>query len=167
MGWNQVSVFFYTPRWQQRLTSDPKALTYTGEPVQIASAVPVGGAAAPPVPVGAVVGSLAERGFTAVGWGEGRVFERGRVRAFGGPMPDIIAHINGEADDVTDLYCRFTLPGRTSPDVAGWAGFVAELCGRFGLRLAPDGVGPCGESEFVAAVRSDHNYRQRAASFGW
>jgi hypothetical protein len=167
VAWNQVSLSFYAPRWQQRLTPDPTARTYTGEPVQIADAVPVAGADALPVPADAVVVWLAELGFTPVEWGRGRVFERGRVRAVGGPMPDIIAHVNGEAGDVSDLYCRFTLPGRTPPDLAGWAAFTAELCGRFGLRLPTGGLGPCGETEFMAAVRANCNFREFAASFRW
>jgi hypothetical protein len=167
VGWNQVSLSFYAPRWQEQFTPDPTALTYSGQPVQVASAVPVAGAASPPVPAAEVIGWLAGRGLALAGWGRGRVLERGRVRSIGGPTPDVVVHVNGEAEDVSDLYCRFALPGRTPPDLAGWAAFAAELCGRFGLRLAPGGAGTCGEAEFVAAVRANGNYREFAARFGW
>ena len=40
MAINQVSLFFYPPRWQQSLTPDAAALTNEGEPVQIAHSVP-------------------------------------------------------------------------------------------------------------------------------
>ena len=44
MAVNQVSLFFYPPRWKQRLTPDARAMTDEGKPLQIADAVRVEGA---------------------------------------------------------------------------------------------------------------------------
>lgn len=165
MAVNQVSLFFYPPRWTQRLRAiDPTALTDAGTPVQVASAVRADGSDGPAVPVAAVAEWLTGEGFTPVPWE--RAFERGRVRSVFGPEREVIVHVNGDATEVAELYCRFTLP-RPHPPLDEWARLVAVLCGRFGLRLAPDGVGPCGEPEFLAAVRGDRNYQQFAASLGW
>ena len=167
MAVNQVSLFFYPPRWQQRLTPEPKALTDEGKPVQIADAVSVAGADAPPLSAAAVNGWLAEQGFTPVEWGRGSVFERGQVRSIFGPEKEIEVSIGEEAGEITNLYIRFTLPRRNPPPLAEWSGFAAELCGCFRLRLGAEGVAPCGEAEFLAAVRGHRFYREFAASFGW
>jgi hypothetical protein len=164
---NQVSLFFYPPRWKQRLTPSPTAWTDEGKPVQIAEAVPVDGADGPPVPADVLKGWLTERGFIPVEWGRGSVFERGQVFSTFGPEKEIEVSVGEEAGEVTELYCRFTLPRRSPPPVAEWAGFVAALCGRFGLRLEAQGAAPCGEAEFIAAVRDSRNYGEFAASFGW
>jgi hypothetical protein len=166
MAVNQVSLFFYPPRWSQRLTVvDPTALTDDGTPVQIASAVPSESADEPPVAVAAVAAWLRDQGFTPVAWG--RAFERGRVRSMFGPEREIIVHVNGDAAEVTDLYCRFTLPVRISPALNEWAGFAAEMCARFDLRLGADGVAPCSAIEFTAAVRGHRFFQEFAMRFGW
>jgi hypothetical protein len=164
---NQVSLFFYPPRWKQRLTPDPRARTDEGKPVQLVDAVPVAGAAAPPLSPDTVKEWLAERNFIPVEWGRGSVFERGQVRSIFGPEKEIEVSVGEEAGEVTKLYCRFTLPRHNPPPLAAWAGFAAELCGRFGLRLGAEGVAPCGAAEFLTAVRGHRFYREFAASFGW
>ena len=40
MAVNQVSLFFYPPRWGQRLTPDPAEVTDGNVPVLIADSVP-------------------------------------------------------------------------------------------------------------------------------
>ena len=166
MAINQVSLSFFSPRWDQRLTPDPSAQTDEGKPVQIADVVPVPGVGGHPLPVAAVTGWLTEQGFTTAGWGGGRVFERGLVRSMFGAERNTIVHVNGVAGEVSDLYCRFTLP-RHNPPLAEWAAFAVTLCGRFQLRLVPGGCGPCCELEFLAAVRGARNYREFATAFGW
>ncbi len=164
---NQVSLFFYPPRWRQRLTPDPTALNHEGKPVLVASSVPVDSAAGPPLPPEAVKAWLAGRGFTPVAWGRGQFFERGRVRSIFGPEKEVEVSVGERAGEVTDLYGRFTLPRPAPPPLAEWALFAAELCNCFGLRLGGSGVAPCDATEFLAAVRADRNYRHFATSFGW
>lgn len=166
MAMNQVSLSFFSPRWDQRLTPVPSARTDDGTPVQIADAVPVPGMGGHPLPVAAVTGWLSEQGFTAAGRGGGRALERGLVRSIFGAARDTIVHVNGVAGEVSDLCCRFTLT-RDIPPLAEWAAFAVAVCGRFELRLVPGGRSPCGELEFLTAVRGARNYREFAVAFGW
>jgi hypothetical protein len=155
---NQVSLFLCPPRWR-RLTRHPKAF--------IADAVPDPAANAPPLPPAVVKGWLAEHGFTPVEWGRGHIFERGQLVSIFGPEKEIEVSVGDEAEEVTGLYCRFTLPRRSPPPLTEWAGFGAELCACFRLQLGSEGTASCGEAEFLDALRSDRNYREFAASFGW
>jgi hypothetical protein len=164
---NQVSLFFYPPRWQQRLTHDPTALTDQGMPLQIADAVPVASADAAPVWATALKGWLADNGFTPVDWGQGSTLQRGQVRSIFGLEKEVEVSVGDEGGEVTELYVRFTLPRRTPPPLPEWARFAAELCRRFHLQLGAEGVAPCGKAEFLAAVRGHRFYREFAASFGW
>lgn len=167
MAVNQVSLFFYPPRWQQRRTPDPTALTDQGIPLQIVDAVPVTAADSPPVATAALKGWLAENGFAPADWGEGSILQRGQVRSIFGWEKEVEVSAGDEAGEVTDLYVRFTLPRRDPPPLPEWASFAADLCRRFHLRLGAEGFAPCGEAEFLAAVRGDRFYREFAASFGW
>lgn len=167
MAVNQVSFFFYPPRWQQRLIAHPTALTDQGTPVQIADAVPVADSDAPPVSVAALVAWLGEQGFAPADWGEGSILQRGQVRSIFGPEKEVEVRVGREAGQVTGLYVRFTLPRRTPPPLLEWARFAVDLCSRFNLRLGAEGVAPCGQAEFLAAVRSHRFYQEFAASFGW
>lgn len=167
MAVNQVSLFFYPPRWQQRCVPDPTALTDLGTPLQRVYAVPAANADGPLVSATAVKGWLAERGFTPVEWWPDGLFERGQVRSMFGLEKEIEIRVGEEAGEITDLYCRFTLPRRTPPPLSEWTGLMAELCGRFGLRQGSNGVAPCGEAEFRAAVQGDRFYQHFAALYGW
>ena len=80
---------------------------------------------------------------------------------------EIEVTVGGDAGEVTDLYCRFTLPRAIPPPVAEWAGFVVSLCGQFRLRLGDEAVTRCSEADFFAAVWGNRNFRDFAASFGW
>jgi hypothetical protein len=162
---NQVSLTFYAPRWKQRLTTYPTARTFSGEPLQIADAVPAADEDAPFVQTGSIVGWLADQGFMPANWGRGSLFERGQVKSLFGLEKEIEVSVGDEAGEVTDLYCRFTLPRDTPPPLSEWAEFVSQLCKRFHLRLGADGIAPCGEAEFMAAVKDNFNYRDFAASF--
>jgi hypothetical protein len=164
---NQVSLFFYLPRWQQRLTPAPNALTDQGTPLMIADAVPVAEADAAPVSTDVVKGWLAENGFTPVEWGHGRTLQRGQVRSIFGQEKEIEVCVGDVTGEATELYVRFTLPRRNPPPLSEWAEFAAGLCRRFHLRLGAEGVAPCGQAEFLAAVRGHRFYREFAASFGW
>jgi hypothetical protein len=84
-----------------------------------------------------------------------------------GPEKEIEVCLGVEAGEVAQLYCRFTLPRRTPPQLPGWARFVARMCDRFTLRLGTEGIAPCGEAEFIEAVRAHRNYQEFADSFGW
>jgi hypothetical protein len=163
---NQVSLFFYPPRWQQRLTTpNPAALTDEGKPVQIAGAEQVVGTDAPTVPTAALKEWLTERGFAQVEWGV--TFQRGQVRSIFGLEKEIEVCVGDGAGEVTDLYIRFTLPRRNPPPLSEWSAFAVELCHRFQLRLGAEGIAPCSEAEFLATVRGHRFYREFAASFGW
>jgi hypothetical protein len=163
---NQVSLFFYPPLWQQRLTPDPTARTAQGTPLLIADAVPVADVDVAPVSAAVVKAWLAENGFTPVEWGHGRILQRGQVWSIFGPEKEIDVCVGDEAGEATHLHVRFTLP-RRNPPLPEWAGFTAGLCRRFHLRLGAEGVAPCGEAEFLVAVRGHRFYRVFATSFGW
>lgn len=168
MAINQVSLFFYPSGWRQRLTPDPRLMTSDGETVQIADAVrdPSGDGHA--VAGGELKDWLSAQGFTVADWGQGGVFERGRVKSIFGHEKEIQIQVGEEAGEVVELYCRFTLPRRAAPPpLAEWAAFVASLCEQFGMRLDPAGAGPCGEAGFIAAVLENRNYQDFAAAFGW
>ena len=167
MAVNQVSLFFYPPRWRQRLRPASGMLTDQGTPVQIADAVPVAGADGPVVSAVSLKGWLTEYGFAPVEWGQGGTFQRGQVRSMFGLEKEIEVCVGDDSGEATELYCRFTLSRRSPPPLAEWAGFAAELCRRFHLRLGAEGVAPCGEAEFLTAVRGHRSYQEFAASFGW
>src|SRR5690349_9323573 len=102
MAVNQVSLFFYPPHWQQRLTTHPTALTDQGTPLQIAGAMPVESADAEPVSAAAVKEWLAENGFTEVEWGHGRTLQRGQVRSIFGLEKEVEVCMGDEAEEVTE-----------------------------------------------------------------
>jgi hypothetical protein len=164
---NQVSLWFYAPRWRPRLTPRGKAFAHEGEPVHIVDAVSIPGADAPPIQPAVVKGWLAERGFSPVEWGRGSIFQSGQVWSIFGPEKEVEVNVGEEADEVTDVYCRFTFPRRDPPQLSDWAEFAAAWCGRFHLRLGAEGTTPCGEAEFLDVVRGDRNYQEFAAAFGW
>jgi hypothetical protein len=167
MAINQVSLSFFAPRWRQRLTPDPTALTDIGTPVQIVDYVPVEDAVSVPVSAEVVVGWLAERGFTPARWGEGRILERGQIQSIFGLEQHIIAHVHEDAGEFSGLYIRFTLSPNVASPMAEWAQLVVALCERFSLRMEPDGTGSCNEAAIVAAMRNDQNYQRFATTFGW
>jgi hypothetical protein len=110
---------------------------------------------------------LVERGFKAVDWGEDTVFQRVHLESIFGLEKEIEVSVTAEAGEVTEVYSRFTLPRCNPPPLNDWAEFAMELCNRFRLRLGAEGVVPCSEAEFLAAVRDNCFYRKFAASFGW
>jgi hypothetical protein len=167
MAVNQVSLFFYPPRWRQRLREIPGTRAVGGAPVRVADAVREPEADGPAVSFEAVVRWLADQGFAPVEWGKGSCFHRGQIRSIFGLEQEIDVDVGEEAGEATDLYCRFTLPKGELPPLHEWARFVAALCERFWLRLGDDGVTPCTEAEFEAAVRRHRNWREFAAAFGW
>ena len=167
MAVNQVSVFFYAPRWKACFTPHPTKRAGGGKPVQVVDAVPVEGTDAETLRVEAVVGWLGDQGFISADWGSGQVFLRGQVHSMFGPEQEIEVSVGVEESEVSDLYCRFTLASQSRPNLGEWSGFVASLCARFGLRLGAEGTAPCGEAEFVAAVLANRNYRDFAESYGW
>jgi hypothetical protein len=166
MAINQVSLFFYPPRRAQRLTPDPRLLTSGGRPVQIADAVPSGADGQPSVGAGDVKAWLVEHEFADANWGRGWVLERGRIESIFGPEKEIQVNIAEEKGELTELYCRFTLPRRSRPPLSDWSSFVAGLCRRFRLRLGDD-ASVCDEGRFLAAVRGSDNYRDSASALGW
>jgi len=164
---NQVSLFFYPPRWKQRLTPDARAMTDEGKTLQIADAVRVEGAEAWRVLGHEFRDWLTRKGFRAADWGNGSVFERGEVRSIFGPEKEIEIDLGEDAGEIADVYCRFTLPSGPQPDLSTWAAFVGAMCQRFRLRLGAEGVEPCSASEFSVAVRGNRSWREFAASCGW
>jgi hypothetical protein len=166
MAVNQVSLFFYPPRWQQQVTTSTRGRTAAVTPIWIARAARAANDG--PAVTGADLKAwLTEQGFTSVEWGKGNVFERGQVPSIFGPEKAIEVSVGEEAGEVTHLYCRFTLPRDMPPPLTEWSAFVVLLCRRFCLRLAPDGVEPCSETEFLTAVRANRNWQEFAHSFGW
>jgi hypothetical protein len=149
------------------LVSDPTTRTDENRPVRIAHSVLRQDATGPIVSASDVKDWLAKHGFAAVDWGGGRVWERGQVSSLFGSEKEIVVHVNEQAGEVTDLYCRFTLPRPTAPPVSEWAALMATFCARFNFRLGESSSATCAESEFVAAVTSRRNYRMFARSFGW
>jgi hypothetical protein len=167
MGANQVSLSFYPQRWRERRTPDWTGLTDAEKPIQRIDSVPVTNSDGRPLPPAEVKSWLTDQGFTPLKWGEGHLFERGQVQSMFGLEKEIEITVCEVAEEVTDVYCRFTLTCDGPPPLREWAGFVAELCKRFQLRLEPDGTAPCSAVEFERVVRDSIYYRQFAASFGW
>jgi hypothetical protein len=164
---NQVSLSFYPPRWQERLTPHPRSLTDQGTPVQIADAVPAEGVEQPRVSCDNFREWLSQQGFAAVDWGRGRVYYRGEVRSVFGTEKEIDVCFSDEAGELTSVGCRFTLSRESPAALPSWAAFATAMCQEFGLRLAPQGKTPCSEQEFVAAVRKHRFWREFARSFRW
>lgn len=167
MGVHQISLSFYPPRWRERRTPHLTLLTESDNPVQLIDSVPVIDSHGLPLAPSEVKSWLTKQGFTPLEWGEGRVFERGRVHSIYGLEKAIEITVSEAAEEVTDLYCRFTLPCDGPPSLREWAGFVADLCKYFQLRLEPEGTAPCSAAEFAMLVGDNIAYRQFAASFGW
>jgi hypothetical protein len=165
MAINQVSLFFYPPRWKQRLTPEPGTMTWAGKPVDIADAVP-SGAEAPPIAADAIRGWLLGQGFTVADWGDGWILQRGRIQSMFGLEKEVQVILAEEGGELVEAYCRFTLPRRARPPLTEWSRFVSALCQGFQLRLANDDE-VCGEAEFLSAVRDDRNYRDFADALGW
>jgi hypothetical protein len=164
---NQVSLSFYPPRWQERLTPHPRSLNDEGAPVQIADDVPVGDAKQPPVSCSDFREWLTQQGFAAVDWGRGSVYYRGEVRSVFGTEKEIDVGFADEAGEVTSVGCRFTLSRESPGSLPRWTAFAIAMCQKFGLRLSPNGVTPCGEGEFLAVVKAHRFWREFAKSFGW
>jgi hypothetical protein len=167
MAVNQVSLFFYTPRWQQRLTDASHGLTDEGKPVQLAGAVRNPLDEGPAVESDSVRKWLVEQGFSVAEWGEGHIFQRGQIRSIFGLEKGIEIHVGDKTGEVADLYCRFTLPKRALPQLEEWTRLVTDLCARFRLRLGADGATPCSEEEFQTAVRRSRNCQDFARAYGW
>jgi hypothetical protein len=163
---NQVSLFFYPPRWRQRLTAAPRAHTDQGAQVHIADAVHIAGADGPAVPAEELKAWLTERGFVATDR-NGSVFDRGLILSIFGHEKEMQVTIGEEACEITDVYCRFTLPRHMPTPLSKWTAFAVSLCRRFHLPLGPNGAVPCTEAEFLAAVRAHRNWREFAGAFGW
>jgi hypothetical protein len=163
---NQVSLSFYPPRWQERLTPEPRSLTDLGTPVRIADAVPVEGAEEAAVSCDDFREWLRQQGFTAVDWGHGRVYYRGQVRSVFGVEKEIDVCFSDEAGELACVGCRFTLSREAPVAVPRWSEFVVAMCKKFLLRIAPDGTTPCREEEFLAAVKRHRFWREFAGLFG-
>ena len=166
MAINQVSLFFYPPRWVQRLTPQSGSLTSAGQPVQIADAVRSDVDAELAILARELKEWLVERDFTEADWGQGWILERGRIESMFGPEKEIQVNISEKDGELTELYCRFTLPRRSRPALSEWSSFVVALCQRFQLRLAGDSP-VCDGDRFVTAVRGNENYRTFADGLGW
>jgi hypothetical protein len=169
MAVNQVSLFFLPPRWQKRILK--KAVPF-GNPIETSSQglfeiVRIDDSVAPPVQAADVKAWLLERGFVSANWGDGRILEYGQVRSIFGQEKAIEVTVSEEAGENTDVYCRFTLPKKDAPRLENWAAFAVALCTRFGLRIEDGIVAPCGEAEFLAAVRGNPNWQDFARQFGW
>jgi len=89
MAVNQISLFFYPPRWQQRLVEAPHRLTDVSRPFQLVDAVRIPSDEGPAVEFDSVCNWLVARGFTVAEWREGRIFERGQVRSIFGIEKEI------------------------------------------------------------------------------
>jgi len=167
MAINQVSLFFYPPRWRQRLPPASGLQKWDGTSIQIADAVRDDSADGRAITRDEMNHWLAGQRFKVADWGYGRVFVRGRVRSMFGVEKEIQVNVTDEAAEVVELYCRFTLPRRKKPPLAEWAAFMASMCERFGLRLDSSRPQPCSKAEFIAAVLEDRNYQDFAAGSGW
>jgi hypothetical protein len=156
MAVNQVSLSFYPPRWQPQCTRP-----------HVVAAVRSEDSTGPVVNAAEVRAWLADRGFVPAGWGKGSVLEYGPVRSIFGPEKEIEVTVGEDGGEVTDVYCRFTLPKGPPPRLGRWAEFAGARCARFGLRLEAGGVAPCGEAEFRAAVRDNPNWQDFARHYSW
>src|SRR5262249_25349821 len=111
MAFDQVSLFLYPPRWQRQSESSPNMrYAFTGEPVQVVSAVRVADTDSPPILLGDVRQWLISRGFEPVVDNPGHViFATAPIPSALGQRPEIEISAATESGEVTSLYCRFLL----------------------------------------------------------
>jgi hypothetical protein len=91
------------------------------------------------------------------------IWERGQIRSIFGNEKEIEVSIGEEDGEVTDLYCRFTLPKGRLPELDGWTDFAVTFSARFSLRLPAEGTAPCGETAFREAVQHHPNWQDWAS----
>jgi hypothetical protein len=141
---------------------------FTGEPVQVVSAVRVADSDAPSVPLGDVRRWLTSRGFELVADDPAYVMAAAAtVPSAPGQRPEIEISAHTESGEVASVYCRFLLTRDTPLRLERWEALFRELCGAFGLRIGiADGelVGP---EEFLRIVHRMDNWRYFADHFGW
>ncbi len=169
MAFDQVSLFLYPPRWQRRsISSANMRYAFTGEPVQIVSAVPAASTDALSVPLGDVRRWLTCRGFGVDVDGPGEViFAAAAVPSALGQRPEIEISLEAKSDEVASLYCRFLLTGDTPLRLEWWEAFFLDLCGAFGLRIGLADGELAGPAQFLTIVRRQDNWRYFADQFGW
>jgi hypothetical protein len=170
MGFDQVSLFLYPPRWQRRSMPSPTKLRYafTGEPVQVVSAVRVADTDAPPVLLDDVRRWFTSRGFELI------ADDPGYVIAAEAAVPSALVRrseieISAYTEDgeVADLYCRFVLTRDAPLRLERWEALFRDLCGAFGLRIGVADGELAGPEEFLTIVRRRDNWRYFAGQYGW
>jgi hypothetical protein len=169
MAFDRVGLFLYPPRWErQRVLVDPCLTRYAGIPVYFVSRVRTPDSTAPVVRSDDLCRWFASRGFEVVVESQDYVNCYSRsIRSARGPQPEIEVSADGEAGEVTNLFCRFLLTRRAPARLERWEAFMHELCGTFGLRIVVADGESLGPDEFVAFVRGSPNWQRFAERFGW
>lgn len=167
MAYDQVSLFLYPLRWEQR--SEPTtALHYSGRPVRIVSAVRAVSGEGRAIRVGEFSDWFGSHGFKIVAEGPDNArFASPAVPSALGRRAEIEVSAGAEAGEVNCLYCRFLLTRNTPLRLERWEALVRELCEAFGLRIGVADGESVDPEEFLTVLRSTDNWRCFAAQFGW
>ncbi len=160
MAVNQVSLFFYPPRWKRYV--EPKRSP--AQDARVLSAAPSLEPDALPVEVHEVRAWLEKRGFAASELAD--TFRHGTVESIFGLEKEIEVDIGDERGELAYLYLRFTLARSSPPPIREWADFVDELSRQFRLKLGNEPDATCDARRFIAAVRSHPNYELFSESWG-
>jgi hypothetical protein len=140
MGIEQVSLFFYTPRWVQKTTVDCNTRSADGNPLRIVEPERSEIHAGVPVLFETMKDWLESHGFKPANWGDGTIFDYGKVHSLFGTQQEIRIHINAIDGEVAELCCRFSIPspGKWSPPLQRWGDFFDAFVRRFPLRFGDE-----------------------------
>jgi hypothetical protein len=89
MAINQVSLYFFPPRWQRRIIEEAVPLGGSTDSQELFEVARIGDSSDPPVQAADLKAWLLERGFAPAGWGAGSIWEFGQVRSFFGQEKEI------------------------------------------------------------------------------
>jgi hypothetical protein len=167
MAFNQVSLFFYPPRWQPCLRVVTWETLSKRPPIYIEDSMPSSDQTSVPLAAKSVVNWLKRRGFVAAEWNMSETcFRLGQVSSCFGMEQELEVSFGEESEEVTSFYCRFTLTRDPPPKLAAWADFMSTMCQEFQLRLG-DSRTVCEANDFIEAVKRNHNWQDWSHQLGW
>ncbi len=168
MAFDQVSLFFYPPRWERYSVADARMKHYSGEPVRIVSAIRAEDSNGPTVSLEDLCRWFEAKGFQVVTRSaDYALFHSATVESTLGHRAEIDVSASAQDGEVTSLYCRFQLNRESPLRLERWEAFRQELCAVFSLRIGVSDSESVGSEEFLTIVRQTDNWRYFAEQFGW